>query len=315
MCIENTITNRIRSKAFELGFSHLKIAPACPLETEGSRLTEWMTRGWQASMGWMERSAAKRIDPSEILGNVKSVVCAAMNYYVPFKKPENAGAGKISRYALGKDYHTVMRKHLEKLRKFIEAEVPGIETRVYVDTGPVMEKAWAVRAGIGWMGKHTNVITRDYGSWIFLGEILVDKELEYDLPVPDHCGTCTACIEACPTGAIVEPYILDSNRCISYLNIEHRDKIPQELVPKMNNWIFGCDICQDVCPWNRFQKESREDDFRPKRENIGLLLTELAAITEKEFNDRFRGTTVKRAGYAGLIRNVKDLLGYAGNSH
>jgi epoxyqueuosine reductase len=202
----------------------------------------------------------------------------------------------------------VLTQRLEKLYEFLQSEIPGVSGKLYVDTGPVMDKVWAARAGIGWLGKHTNIITRKFGSWVFLGEILIDAELEYDTPMPDLCGTCTACLDACPTQAIVQPYLLDANKCISYLTIEHRGELPKEIVANFQNWIYGCDICQDVCPWNRFQNETDEPAFHPREENIAPKLTELAELSQEEFSRRFRNSPMKRAKHSGLTRNAKAVI-------
>jgi epoxyqueuosine reductase len=304
----SAITTDIKSKALSLGFSLVGIAKAEALAEEGIRLGEWLNRGYQASMLWMSRNAEKRVDPRRLLPGAKSIVCAALNYYSPPKHGSDPAAGKISRYAWGDDYHEIMTTRLEKLLAFIQSQAPASKAKIYVDTGPVMDKAWAVRAGIGWLGKHTNVISREFGSWVFLGEIILDIELEYDKPIDDLCGTCTACIEACPTGAIVEPYVVDSNRCTSYLTIEHRGDLPKELVPKFDHWVYGCDICQDVCPWNRFEKETREGAFRPRPENISPDLVEISRLDQKEFSRRFHHSPIKRTKHSGLARNARALL-------
>jgi epoxyqueuosine reductase len=309
-----SITHRIKLNALKLGFSKAGIARAELLDEEGVRLREWLARGYHASMQWMERDAEKRADVIKVLPNAKSVICVALNYFTPYKQSNSPALGKISRYAWGDDYHLVLTNRLEKLFEFIKSEIPGVGGKFYVDTGPVMDKAWAVRTGIGWLGKHTNVITQKFGSWVFLGEILLDAELEYDLPVLDHCGTCTACIDACPTHALVQPYVLDANKCISYLTIEHRGDLPNILTSKFDNWIYGCDVCQDVCPWNRFQKETEEPAFQPREENVAPELAELAEMSREEFSRRFQNSPIKRTKHSGLIRNVKAVLEYKRSS-
>lgn len=304
----SALTQLIKSKALDLGFSEVGIAQAETLTEEGTHLQEWLKRGYHASMQWMERNLEKRIDPRKVLQNAKSIVCVALNYYSSEMHPKNLGLGKISRYAWGDDYHRVLTERLNALLEFIKIQMPVAKGKIYIDTGPVMDKSWAVRAGIGWLGKHTNVINRRIGSWIFLGEIILDIELDYGHPITDLCGTCTACIEACPTGAIVEPYVLDSNLCISYLTIEHRGDLPKRLVPKFDNWIFGCDICQEVCPWNRFQKETREVAFQPRPENITPSLTELCELNQEECNRRFQHSALQRTKRDGLVRNAKAVL-------
>jgi epoxyqueuosine reductase len=256
-------------------------------------------------MKWMENNREKRIDVENVMPGTKSVVCAALNYFVDVRHTGEKSVGKISRYAWGDDYHIVMTERLEELLAYIQALESGIKGRVYVDTGPVMDKVWAAKAGLGWQGKHTNLITKDYGSWVFLGEILLNCELEYDEPGADACGTCTACIDACPTGAIVEPYVLDSAKCISYLTIEHRGAISAELGRKLEGWIYGCDICQDVCPWNRFEKPTEVKEFAPRVGNVTPDLGEVARLTKKDFSERYRRSPIKRAKREGLIRNAE----------
>lgn len=306
--MKQEMTRHIREKALDLGFTKIGIARAQSLPQEGAHLDEWFNRGYQATMSWMERNREKRIDVEKVLPGTKSVVCVALNYYVPVNHSDKSATGKISRYAWGDDYHLVMTERLEKLLCEIQAFRPGVKGKVYVDTGPVMDKVWAARAGIGWQGKHTNLITKEFGSWVFLGEILLDTELEYDEPIADACGTCTACIDACPTQAIVEPYVLDSNKCISYLTIEHRGTIPSEPSKDFEGWIYGCDICQDVCPWNRFQQPTDEKAFQPRSWNVVPDLQQIAGLTKEEFNLRYRRSPMKRTKREGLIRNAKAVL-------
>ena len=312
--MELSFTQRLKMKGAELGFSSIGIAQAALLNVEEHHLHEWLTRGYHASMHWIEFDTEKRRDVTKTLPNAKSVICVALNYFTPHQQSDNPAIGKISRYAWGDDYHSVLTKRLEKLYEFITSEIPNVSGKIYVDTGPLMEKAWAIRAGIGWMGKHTNIITRTVGSWVFLGEIIIDAELEYDKPMVDYCGTCTACIDACPTQAIVQPYILDAGKCISYLTIEHRGELPNEIVPNFQNWVYGCDICQDVCPWNRFQRQTEEPGFRPREENIEPKITELAEMSQEEFSRRFRGSPIKRTKHSGLKRNAKAVLESAKSS-
>jgi epoxyqueuosine reductase len=304
-----TLTDRMKSEATKLGFSKVGITRAVSLEEEGKLLREWLSRGYQGTMEWMERNVEKRIDVRKIFPDAESVVVVAMNYYTEARHSNDPDDGKISRYAWGDDYHDVMIPRLEKLFEFIKCEVPAVEGRVYVDTGPVMDKAWAVRAGVGWEGKHTNIISRDFGSWIFLGEIILDIALENDEPSADYCGTCTRCMDACPTQAITGPYILDSNLCISYLTIEHKGDIPRVVSSQFKNWIYGCDICQDVCPWNqKFSKPTQEAAFSPRKGYLTPNLAELAAMNEEEFREKFQGSPVKRTKHSGLTRNVKAVL-------
>ena len=233
----DSLTDKIKSKAIELGFCKVGISRAVRLDEEGKLLREWLARNYHGTMEWMARNVERRIDPRILLPNAQSVISVAMNYYTPEEHSPDQGIGKISRYAWGDDYHDVMMPRLGKLLDFVKSEVPTANGKVYVDTGPVMDKVWASRAGIGWEGKHTNLISREFGSWIFLGELIVDIGLEYDEPSADYCGTCTRCIDACPTQAIVEPYVLDSNLCISYLTIEHKGELPDSLTSQFENWI------------------------------------------------------------------------------
>ncbi len=305
----HSLTQFIRTRATDLGFCAVGIAPAERLEPEGIRLREWLNRGHQADMQWMAVTAEKRGDVTQVLAGARSVVSLATNYYTPGEHATDPSTGKISRYAWGDDYHLVIPQRLEALVGGLRELDPGIEAKVYIDTGPVMDKAWAVRAGIGWLGKHTNVITREFGSWVFLGEVILNAELEYDLPVEDRCGTCSACIDACPTDAIVAPYVLDASRCISYLTIEHRGPIPEKLAPAFDRWVFGCDICQDVCPWNRFEKPTAEPAFAAREANRIPGLAALASLSAEEFAERFRRSPVKRAKREGLARNARAALG------
>lgn len=302
------LTSTIKAGARALGFSKVGIARAEASTTEGKNLAEWLRRGYHGTMGWMEKDPERRSDPRRIIADARSVISVAVNYYTKGNQSEDPTTGKISRYAWGDDYHILLTKRLESLVACIKQERPDAATRLYVDTGPVMDKAWAVRAGIGWLGKHTNVITKEFGSWVFLGEVITDLELVYDEPMADFCGSCRACIDACPTGAIVEPYVLDSNRCISYLTIEHKGEIPEELSPKFQNWVYGCDICQDVCPWNSFQQPTSEEDFQPRPHNLAPKLDELSRLTKEEFTERFRRSPVKRTKREGLARNANAIV-------
>ena len=301
-------TSKIKAKALELGFSKVGVAKAEELTIEGRRLQEWLGKGYHATMGWMSENPEKRTDPTRVLSNAKSVVSVAMNYFTPQVHSTDPEVGKISRYAWGDDYHIVVTERLELLRDFILSELPRVQAKLYVDTGPVMDKAWAQRAGIGWIGKHTNLITKEFGSWVFLGEIILDAALEYDEPFLDFCGSCKACIDACPTQAIVDEYQVDSNKCISYLTIEHRGELPSALTPKFEQWVYGCDICQDVCPWNRFQQATSEQSFHPRDVNKAPLLRELAPMKSEDFSNRFCRSPIKRTKHAGLTRNAKVIL-------
>lgn len=307
-----TPTERVKAKALELGFSKVGIAKAEAIDAEASRLNEWLSRGYHATMSWMERNFEKRTDPRAIVPNAKSVICVALNYFTPRQHSNDPSVGKISRYAWGDDYHDIVTDKLKALWRWMQKEFPGVEGRYYVDTGPVMDKVWAERAGIGWIGKHTNVITHDIGSWVFLGEIITTLALECDEPATDHCGSCSLCIEACPTSAIVEPYIVDSNKCISYLTIEHRGEIDPALGDKFEHWIYGCDICQDVCPWNeKFSQRSDEHRFAPREWNVAPKLDEWHTMSQEEFAQKFKGSPIKRTKRSGLQRNVAVALGAA----
>ncbi len=305
--VESDNAGFVRMAALEEGFDLVGIAPAKRLDEESVRLREWLSRGYHATMVWMTNNFDKRTDPARILEGASSVVSLAKNYYVPVEHVKSAV--KISRYAWGDDYHVVIDGMLKDLVAKLSEKFPGNRFMYYCDTGPVMDKAWAEKAGVGWIGKHTNVINQETGSWIFLSEIITDLACEYDAGAVDHCGDCRACIDACPTQAIVEPYVLDANRCISFLTIENRDdSIPGDLVPKLENWVFGCDICQDVCPWNvRFHKSTDEPAFSPREKNLNLKAEDIHLMTREDFSEMFRRSPVKRAKYEGLRRNANAL--------
>ncbi|MBL0176783.1 MAG: tRNA epoxyqueuosine(34) reductase QueG [Ignavibacteria bacterium] len=304
-----SVTARIKSAARELGFAHAGIARAEALEPEGMRLLEWLRSGRHAGMAYMERDPRRRSDPREVLPGARSVISVSANYYTPQIHPEDAAIARISRYAWGDDYHDVLLPRLRALEERVKELVPDAETRGYVDTGPVMDKAWAVRAGIGWLGKHGNVITRDRGSWVFLATILTTAALEYDVPIADFCGSCTRCIDACPTAAIPEPYVVDANRCIPYLTIELKgDDIPGVEDMDFKSWIFGCDICQDVCPWNSFAVPSGETAFAPRPRSLDTRIEDVLVMGGEEFRERFRKSPVARTKHSGLRRNARILL-------
>ncbi len=239
---------------------------------------------------------------------VRTIVSAGLNYQTPHRHPDAPGRGKISRYAWGDDYHDVLGGRLEALLAGIRREYPSVDGRIYVDTGPVMEKVWAQRAGLGWQGKHTNLISREHGSWLFLGEILLTAEVEPDAPETDHCGNCTLCIEACPTGAITEPYRLDARLCISYVTIEHRGPVPGDVMGRLDGWLYGCDVCQDVCPWNESAVDCGEPAFEPREGNVARNPVTVLEMTEDEFRSAFRKSPIRRARYEGLRRNALALL-------
>jgi epoxyqueuosine reductase len=302
-------TARIRERALELGFDKVGIVPAAPLDFERARLEEWLERGYHGEMGWMARDTERRTDPRQVFPAARSVVVVALNYFTPHAHDADPAHGKISRYAWGDDYHDVVGGKLKELLAWIKAECPEAEGKTCVDIQPLMDKAWGVRAGLGWIGKHTNLITREYGSWVFLGELLLNLELQYDsTPSEDHCGTCTLCLEACPTGAITEPYVVDSNRCISYATIELRaPEIPAPLAANLEGWLYGCDICQDVCPWNRFEQPTTETRFEPREGQVSADLSDLLALTPDAYAARFRRSAIKRAKLHGLQRNARAL--------
>jgi epoxyqueuosine reductase len=301
-------TIEVKQEALRLGFSAIGISTAGVLTGERSHFEEWLDRGFHAGMGWMAQTPERRTNPELVFPGVRSVISVALNYYTPGDQSPDPETGKISRYAWGNDYHDVMEKKIRELEDFLIRSIPEARTRGYVDTGPVMDKAWAAKGGVGWLGKHTNVITRGWGSWVFLGTILTTAVLDQDDPETDMCGSCTACLDACPTGALPEPYLLDANKCISYLTIEHREKIPRDLAEVFDRWVFGCDICQDVCPWNRFQRPTAEPEFLPRDGVRSLRLTDLADMSQEEFAVRFRGSAIKRTKVSGLTRNARAVL-------
>ena len=302
-----SLPEKIKTWAREIGFNKVGIARSMPLHQESSNLFRWLDAGYHGDMTCMDRWREKRVDPSELLPGAKSIIAVALNYFTTHRH-DNVG-GKISRYAWGDDYHDIVKEKLCDLLSRIKEEIPQANGKVCVDTAPIMDKAWAVRAGLGWVGKSTNLITTDYGSWVFLGEIILDIEIDYDENmVPDHCGSCTACIEACPTGAITEPYVVDARKCISYATIELRDeKLPAPFNGKLEGWIYGCDICQDVCPWNRFEKPSTEEGFQPRSGETTLGLDQVLGLVPETFANRFRRSAMKRAKLAGLKRNAQHL--------
>ena len=308
------LTRQIVELSEQHGFDRCAVAPVETLPA-ALRLGEWLGDGMHGSMEWMVRSAAGRSDPRQVLAAARSVIVVALNYRTDVAATDSPTDACISRYAWGDEYHRVLGDRLDALFAEIRTVAPEIEGRWYVDTGPVMEKAWAERAGLGWIGKHANVISRDLGSWIFLGAIIVDVDLHGGEPHRDYCGTCTACIDACPTDAIVAPYVVDARRCISYLTIENRGAIPVEYRRQIGNRVFGCDDCQDVCPWNRFARASRHAQaFEPRPLNHSPALVELLALSDEEFRLRFKDSPVLRAKRRGLARNVAIALGNSGDA-
>ncbi len=309
------ITNQIViEKAKELGFDFVGFAHAEVLQKETEQLNEWLAQGYNASMEYMARNIEKRFDVKNILPDARSVISLAINYYSDHQHTNKADFsaaskyGKISRYACGKDYHIVIWDKLELLGEELQKIDSSFRCLSYVDTGPVMDKVWAVRAGIGWLGKHTNVITREIGSWIFLATVITNVEFNYSAALADFCGSCTACIDACPTKAIVNEYVVDANKCISFLTIENKGEIPNEFKDKFDDWLFGCDICQDVCPWNKkFSRQSFEKDFEPI-ENKEIELEKILEMSLDDFKKRFETSPIKRAKSSGLKRNAEFLL-------
>jgi epoxyqueuosine reductase len=325
--VQSNIKKLIEEKAIELGFVKIGFAKADAFQNESENLAQWLDKGYDAGMSWIKKGFEKRKDVKLIMKDAKTVISLAYNYYTPFKHDEKKP--KISRYAWGKDYHKILKKKLKELCRHIESichceersdeaisskeyvialsRKSGLAmTTAYVDDGPVMDKAWAVRSGLGWIGKHTNVINPEYGSWIFLCEIITNLEFDtYEKPIEDLCGSCRICIDACPTGAIIDEYVLDADLCISYQTIENRGEIPDYI--DLNGWIFGCDVCQDVCPFNKNDKPTGDKNFYPKEEIFNRSKTELDVITEEGFNKIFSNSPVKRTKYKGWKRNLKKI--------
>lgn len=307
---QHRLASATKREARRLGFDACGISRAEPLDEEAFRLEQWLLEGRHGSMDWMERNFDKRIDPTKLVEDAESVISVLHNYYQPVDQPEDPEKGKISRYAWGTDYHEVMKEKLYLLYQWLQEAVDtDINGRAFVDSAPVLDKAWAKRSGLGWQGKHSNVLNRDTGSFFFLGELIVSVPLATDDPTPDYCGSCTRCIDACPTDAIYEPYAVDANRCISYLTIEHGpDDIPEGLRPDVGNWIFGCDICQDVCPWNKFKEPTDEDAYLPREGVRDTDLEDWAEMNLDEFERRFDASPVKRATFEGFKRNVRNAI-------
>lgn len=287
-----------------MGFLSCGISKAEFLEEEAPRFEKWLNEQKHGQMAYMENHYDKRLDPRLLVPGAKSVVSLLLNYYTDEHQVE--GAPKISKYAYGTDYHFVIKEKLKQLFQILQEEIGEINGRVFVDSAPVMDKAWAGRSGLGWMGKNTNLINKKVGSFFFIAEMILDLKLDYDTPVTDHCGTCTACIDSCPTGALT-PYNIDASRCISYLTIELKDQIPSEFQNKMDDWSFGCDICQDVCPWNRFSKPHNEPLFEPRSELLEFTKKDWEELTETTFDIIFKNSAVKRTRYKGLKRNLAFL--------
>ena len=307
------LTQALKRRALELGFDAVGIAAVEPLE-DREHLERWLAQGRHGLLGYMARTAAKRGDPALVLADCRAVVCVALCFGPERDPRRDARVGRIARYAVGDDYHAVMGEKLEALTAWLREAAPHARTRWYVDTGPVLERAWAERAGLGWIGKHSGLLSSERGSWFLLGEILVDQPLVPDRRATHHCGTCTACIGACPTGAIVAPYQVDARRCISYLTIELRGPIPHPLRPLIGDHIFGCDLCQDVCPWNRFARAGREARLAPRANLDRLVLVDFLALTDADFAALFAGSPIRRAKRGGFLRNVCVALGNRGDA-
>jgi len=297
----------IKAEALRLGFIACGISKAEFLEEDAPRLEKWLLQNHHGEMKYMENYFDKRLDPRLLVDDAKSVISLSLNYYTE-EKQTDPNAPKISKYAYGQDYHNVIKDKLKELLCFIEENIGAVSGRAFVDSAPVLDRAWAKRSGIGWIGKNSNLISKTDGSFFFLAELIIDLELDYDHPFQtDHCGTCTRCLDACPTDAIIAPQVVDGSKCISYLTIELKEEIPAQFKDKMSNWMFGCDICQDVCPWNRFSKAHNEPAFMPENGLLDLSAKELTEITDEVFKKVFKGSAVKRTKFSGLKRNIDFL--------
>lgn len=293
----------IKQEAKRLGFDFCGISKAEFLEEEAPRLEKWLNSNMHGKMEYMENHFDKRLNPNLLVEGSKSVVSLLYNYYP--EQTQNSDAPKISKYAYGLDYHDIIKEKLKEFLNTLKEKIGDVNGRAFVDSAPVLDKAWAKRSGLGWIGKNSNLINKEQGSFFFIAELIIDLELEYDGPIKDYCGTCTKCIDACPTEAIVAPYVVNGSKCISYLTIELKDNIPSEFKNKMDNWVFGCDVCQDVCPWNRFSKTHHEPLFANQTGILNFSSNEWYELTEETFNRVFKGTAVKRTKYKGLRRNLE----------
>ena len=302
-------TALIKSKAHELGFLYCGVSKARRLDNEARQLEGWLKSGAHADMSWMENHFEKRVDPTLLVPGAKSVISLMFNYYNPDKQ-RDPDAPKISKYAYGRDYHKVIKKRLKRLYRFIEDEIGEVNGRFFVDSAPVLDKAWAKHSGLGWQGKNTLIISKKSGSFFFLAEVILDLELEYDGSIKDYCGSCERCLQACPTGALSpeRPYYLDAQKCISYYTIELKGSFPDDVAQNFENWMFGCDICQDVCPWNRLSKKHHVLDFEPSEKLLNMSKREWLDITHEVFEDVFKGSPVKRTGFEGLKRNIEHII-------
>ncbi len=298
-------TSIIKEEALRLGFLSCGISKAGFLEDEAPRLENWLNRNMNGQMSYMENHFDKRLNPTLLVDDAKSVISLLLNYYP--SELQNEDSYKISKYAYGQDYHHVIKEKLMELLHFIQTEIGEVSGRAFVDSAPVLDKAWAAKSGLGWVGKNSNLITQKVGSFYFIAELIVDLELDYDMPTTDHCGSCTACLDACPTEAIVAPYVVDGSKCISYFTIELKDNLPQEMKGKFDDWMFGCDVCQDVCPWNRFSKPHNEPLFQTNSDILNFSKSDWEDITVDTFQKVFKNSAVKRTKYEGLLRNIDFL--------
>ena len=297
----------ITQKARDLGFFHIGFSKAEFLEEEAPRLEQWLSKNYHGEMSYMANHFDKRLDPRLLVDDAKTVISLLFNYYTD-QKQKDPEAPKISQYAYGEDYHHVIKDKLKELIAFIQEEIGEVNGRGFVDSAPVMDKAWAKKAGLGWIGKNANLITREQGSFFFIADLIIDLELEADGPITDYCGTCTRCIDACPTDAIIQPYVVDGSKCISYLTIELKDELlPKEFAGKMDNWMFGCDVCQDVCPWNKFGKINNEKRFQPSAQLLDLNQNDWEDLEQETFQALFKNSAVKRTKFEGLKRNISFL--------
>ena len=305
MDIKTSYSEFIKAEAKRLGFMSCGISKAAFLEEEAPRLEKWLNKQMHGEMSYMANHFDKRLDPTKLVEGSKSVVSLLLNYYP--SEQQNPESYKISKYAYGRDYHFVIKDKLKELLAAIQTKIGEVSGRAFVDSAPVLDKAWAAKSGLGWMGKHSNLLTKEVGSFYFIAELILDLELAYDSPTTDHCGTCTACIDACPTQAIVEPYVVDGSKCISYFTIELKNEIPADFKGQFDDWMFGCDVCQDVCPWNRFSKPHQEPLFNPHPELLEMSKSDWEEITSNVFGSIFSKSAVKRTKFSGLKRNIDFL--------
>ncbi|MDG1064511.1 MAG: tRNA epoxyqueuosine(34) reductase QueG [Flavobacteriaceae bacterium] len=305
MNVETEHAQLIKSEAKRLGFISCGISKAGFLDDEAPRLESWLQGDMQGSMSYMERNFDMRLDPTKLVPGAKSVVSLLYNYFP--SQEQTSDTYKISKYAYGQDYHYVIKDKLKELMATIREEIGDVQGRIFVDSAPVLEKAWAAKSGLGWVGKHSNLLSKQVGSYFFIAELIIDLPLAQDGPATDHCGSCTACIDACPTQAIIAPYVVDANKCISHMTIELKDQIPGNFSGALEDWMFGCDVCQDVCPWNRFSQPHNEPLFAPNDALMSFTKAQWTELTEDVFNEIFKKSAVQRAGYSGLMRNIKFL--------